>query len=159
MPFFGGSSQPRNRTRSPVGRFLTLRLSGGRFLHFLQPQFPCFQGSMNSTLGQGNMCRVLVPPGPDHLYLESLMTGLGILAAEVFPFFLVVVQWASQVVLVVKTLPASAGDIRGVGSIRGSGRFPWRRAWQPTPVFLPGESHGQRSLVGYSPWGRRVRGD
>ena len=29
--------------------------------------------------------------------------------------------------------------------------IPWRRAWQPTPVFLPGESHGQRSLVGYSP--------
>ena len=32
---------------------------------------------------------------------------------------------------------------------------PWRRQWQPTPVFLPGESHGQRSLVGYSPWGRK----
>ena len=31
--------------------------------------------------------------------------------------------------------------------------IPWRRAWQLTPVFLPGESHGQRSLVGYSPWG------
>ena len=31
---------------------------------------------------------------------------------------------------------------------------PWRRKWQPTPVFLPGESHGQRSLVGYSSWGR-----
>ena len=30
-------------------------------------------------------------------------------------------------------------------------KFPWRRKWQPTPVFLPGESHGQRSLVGYSP--------
>ena len=29
----------------------------------------------------------------------------------------------------------------------------WRRQWQPTPVFLLGESHGQRSLVGYSPWG------
>ena len=29
----------------------------------------------------------------------------------------------------------------------------WRRKWQPTPVFLPGESHGQRSLVGYGPWG------
>jgi len=28
----------------------------------------------------------------------------------------------------------------------------WRRAWQPTPVFLPGASHGQRSLEGYSPW-------
>ena len=33
--------------------------------------------------------------------------------------------------------------------------FPWRRKWQPTPVFLPGESHGQRSLVGYSPQGDR----
>ena len=31
----------------------------------------------------------------------------------------------------------------------------WRRKWQPTPVFLPGESHGQRSLVGCSPWGRQ----
>ena len=31
----------------------------------------------------------------------------------------------------------------------------WRRAWQPTPVFLPGESHEQRNLVGYSPWGRK----
>ena len=34
------------------------------------------------------------------------------------------------------------------------GKIPWRRAWQPTPMFLPGESHGQRSLEGYSP---RVR--
>ena len=31
----------------------------------------------------------------------------------------------------------------------------WRRKWQPTPVFLPGESRGQRSLVGYSPWCRK----
>ena len=31
--------------------------------------------------------------------------------------------------------------------------IPWRRAWQPAPVFLPGESHGQRSLAGYSPRG------
>ena len=35
------------------------------------------------------------------------------------------------------------------------GKIPWRRKWQHTPVFLPGESHGQRSLVGYSPWGRK----
>ena len=33
------------------------------------------------------------------------------------------------------------------------GKIPWRRAWQPIPVFLPAESHGQRSLAGYSPWG------
>ena len=31
----------------------------------------------------------------------------------------------------------------------------WRRKWQPTPVFLPGESQGQRRLAGYSPWGRK----
>ena len=35
------------------------------------------------------------------------------------------------------------------------GKIPWRRKWQPTPVFLPGEYHGQRSLVGCSPWGRK----
>ena len=55
----------------------------------------------------------------------------------------------------VKNLPASAGDIRDSGSIPGLGRFPWRREWQFTPVFLPGESHGQRSLAGYSPWGEK----
>ena len=40
-----------------------------------------------------------------------------------------------------------------MSSIPGSGRLPWRRAWQPTSVFLPGKSHGQRSLVGYCPQG------
>ena len=34
-------------------------------------------------------------------------------------------------------------------------KIPWRRKWQPAPVFLPGESHGRKSLVGYSPWGRK----
>ena len=34
-------------------------------------------------------------------------------------------------------------------------KIPWRRKWQPTPLFLPGESHGQRSLVGYSPWNHK----
>ena len=32
-------------------------------------------------------------------------------------------------------------------------KIPWSRKWEPTPVFLPGESHGQRGMVGYSPWG------
>ena len=36
-----------------------------------------------------------------------------------------------------------------------AGKIPWRRKWQPTPVFLPGTSHGQRGLEGYSPWGQR----
>ena len=38
------------------------------------------------------------------------------------------------------------------------GKFPWRRKWQPTPVFLPGESQGQRSLAGYCPWSRKEWG-
>ena len=54
----------------------------------------------------------------------------------------------------VKNLPANAGDVRVAVLIPGLGKIPWRRAWQPTPAFLPGESHRQRSLVGYSPWGR-----
>ena len=38
------------------------------------------------------------------------------------------------------------------------GKILWRGAWQPTPVFLPGESHGQRSLAGYNSWGRKESG-
>jgi len=37
----------------------------------------------------------------------------------------------------------------------GVGKIPWRRKWQPTPVFLPGKSHGWRSLESYSPWGHK----
>ena len=58
-------------------------------------------------------------------------------------------------VLVVKNPPAEAGDIRDMSLIPGSGRFPWRRAWQSTSGFLPGKFHGQRSLAGCSPWGHR----
>ena len=39
------------------------------------------------------------------------------------------------------------------------GKITWRNKWQPTPVFLPGKSHGQKSLVGCSPWGHTVRHD
>ena len=47
----------------------------------------------------------------------------------------------------------NARDAGEVGSERSERvrKIPWRRAWQPTPVFLPGESHGQRRLAGYSP--------
>ena len=47
------------------------------------------------------------------------------------------VLWASQGMLEVKNPPASAGHIRDAGLIYGLGRFPWRRAQQPTPVFSP----------------------
>ena len=46
-------------------------------------------------------------------------------------------------------------DEGGLSLIPGLGRFPWRRERLPTLVFLPGELHGQKSLAGYSPWGRK----
>ena len=59
---------------------------------------------------------------------------------------------ASQVALVVKNLPTNAGDIKNSGADPWVRRISWRRARQPTLVFLPGEFHGQRSLEGYSTW-------
>ena len=59
-----------------------------------------------------------------------------------------VLDWASQEALVVQNLPANAGDVRDTDLILGR-EIPWRRTWQPTPVFLPVESHGQRTLAGY----------
>jgi hypothetical protein len=55
------------------------------------------------------------------------------------------------VIVVKKNLPGNAGDARDV-EVR---KIPWRKKWQPTPVFLLEESHGQRHLVGYSPWNHR----
>ena len=55
----------------------------------------------------------------------------------------------------VKNPPANAGDVRDAGFDPWVGMIRWRRAWQPTSVSLPGESHEQRSLTGYSPWGHK----
>ena len=64
---------------------------------------------------------------------------------------------ASQMVLVVKNPPADAGNVR----LRFNPwvrKIPWRKAWQPTPVFVPGESHRQRSLAVYSLQGHKKLG-
>ena len=72
----------------------------------------------------------------------------------------IVLSGASQVVLVVKNPPASAGDVRDAGFIPGWEDH-WRRAWKLTPIFLPEEPHGQkkkkephgqRNLVGFVHW-------
>ena len=59
--------------------------------------------------------------------------------------YLCIFHWLSG-----KEFVCNAGD---ADSIPGSGRFSWRRKWQPTPVFLPRESYGQRSLGRYNPLG------
>ena len=60
------------------------------------------------------------------------------------------------------SLPGGASGKESTGQCRRCqmftpwvGKIPWRRKWQPIPIFLPGESHGRRSLAGYSPWGRK----
>ena len=58
-------------------------------------------------------------------------------------------ECVSLMAKLVKNLPA----MQETGFNSWISKIPWIRKWQPTPVFLPGESHGQSSLVGYSPWG------
>ena len=61
--------------------------------------------------------------------------------------------WASLVAQLVNNL--SAVQCRDPGWV---GKIPWRRKWQTTPVSLPGKSHGQRNLVGCSPWHHKELG-
>ena len=64
---------------------------------------------------------------------------------------MVVYIWAFLVTQTVKNLPAT----QETWFDPPVGKIPWRRKCQPSPVSLPGESHGQRSLVGYSLWGHK----
>ena len=57
-------------------------------------------------------------------------------------------QWLSS-----KESAYNAGDAGDIGLIPG--KIPWRKKWQPIPVFSPGKSHEQRSTVGYNPWGHK----
>ena len=65
----------------------------------------------------------------------------------------------SLVVRMVENSPANAGDIKRYETDPWVEKIPWRRAWKPTPVSLPGESQGQRQPVSQSPWGYRVGHD
>ena len=81
---------------------------------------------------------------------KNLITEL-ILFTSLLRECLPIQKWL--VVQTVKNLPAMQETwFQFLGSV-AAGKIPCRREWQPTPVFLPGESHGQRSLAGYSPWG------
>ena len=73
----------------------------------------------------------------------------GCAIAGSFEIYIISSLRTSQVVVVIKNPPANVGDMKG-GFDLWLGKIPWRRAWQSIPVLLPGESHGQRSLVGYS---------
>ena len=58
--------------------------------------------------------------------------------------------------LVVRNLLVNAGDVKEKHRLEfWVEKIPWRRKWKPIPVFLPGKSHGWRSLADYSPWGHK----
>ena len=84
---------------------------------------------------------VILPLCPYRVEIESKLSSVSI--------YKILVSLVAQRI---KCLPA----IRRPGFDPWVGKIPWRRKWQPTLVFSPGESHGQRSLVGYSPQGHKV---
>ena len=119
-----------------------------------------------SYLGQGPALPLLESPQgmADILYLLPWRAAFFIhnnwkskskVSAELIP------PEDSQVALVVKKNKATCQCRRHKRRVFSPWvrKIPWWRAQQPTPVFLPGKSHGQRSPVGYSLWGRRVRRD
>ena len=96
-------------------------------------------GLHSGMLGGGKCSKACVSHilNPSHPLPPQMLERVGLLISRAF-----------LVAQMVKDLPA-VQETRFSSCI---GKFPWRTEWQPTPVLLPGESHGQRSLVGYSPW-------
>ena len=84
--------------------------------------------------------------------LSETITTIKVINISITFFIL---NLSSLIAQSVKNLPAMQET--WVQFLSWVGKIPWRRKWQPTLVFLPGESHGQRSLAGYSPWVPRVR--
>ena len=108
-------------------------------------------GKTTSWKSKWKSSRRWVTTWPTFTVLSGSQAGLGKYFLERFTLKH---NLASQVGLAVKNLTANARDMR-LGFNPWVGKIPWRRAWQPTPVFLPGEFHGQRSLAGYSLWGHK----
>ena len=137
---------------APCLALCTHRVTSQRKLALAEPWGLCPQ---NSFLFRWTDCK-MAP------FLSFTVTGQGQVLMgphwQASRFILQGARWFYRLfpaASVVKILLANAGNVRNASSITGSGRSPWRRAQQPTPVFLPGESYGQRNLVDYSPQGRK----
>jgi len=110
-------------------------------------------GVSRHSLLQGNLPDPRIKPGSPALQADSLPEPSGKIHSVTLTSLAIGVlsDRASQVVLVVKNIPANARDIKEAKLYPWAGKIPWRRAQLPTPLFLPGEFHGQRHLAGYSP--------
>ena len=97
----------------------------------------------------------------DFLFLDSKITADGDCSHEIKRHLLIGRKTVKSLDSVLKsrdiTLPTEVRVVKAM--IFPVVMYGWRRKWQPTPVFLPRESHEQRSLVGCCPWGRRVGHD
>ena len=88
---------------------------------------------------------------PQHLQLElSFLRGITLVLTKNGPWFWGLPWWLSG-----KESSCLSRRHRRLGFDPWVGKISWRREWQPTPIFLPGDSPGQRSLAGYSPWGHK----
>ena len=102
---------------------------------------------------------ILPPKHKNSNFSASVLTLVIIVLSTVI--VLLGMKWYLIVILICISLISKEGTslvaqtVKRLPTMRETwvGRIPWRRKWQPTPVLLPAESHGWRSLVGYSPWG------
>ena len=144
------------RMTSPYLRTWKFLLSLGRMLHTQRNVTPNWGSPNCASLTTcyvtylSSLFTEFLGPAQDLLHQNCVFwTG-----ALQYLRILVYSSGLSQVLWEVKNLPANAGDIRQW--LQPLGREdPLEGTWQPTPVFLPGKAHGQRSLVGCSPWGRK----
>ena len=133
FPFSRGSSQSRDQTQviCIAGRFFTSWAT-------MEASFTVLRRNWSSWYLDLRL------PGSKLLHNKFLLLK---------PFYClsVVFCYSFSDGTVAKNPPVNAGYIMRCGFDTWVRKIPWRRAWQPTSVFLPGESHEQRSLVGYSP--------
>ena len=103
----------------------------------------CFLRLSSEVLSSGS-----TPQAGGALLYSSLLLLLTASCYECSFPLVASLNWASQVALVVKNLPANAGDSKRQEFDPWIRKIPWSRKWQPIPIFLPGKFHGQRSLMG-----------
>ena len=138
----GESSGPRDRTHVSY-----VSCAGGRIFTTSAAWEACKPGRQFSRSVMSNSLR---PHGkPERNQIVSSKEKVNFMVCNLY-LYSAVFKIIMEVGFFTSLLVCNTGDL---GSISGWGRFPWRRAWQPSPGFLPRESHGKRRLVGYSPWG------
>ena len=110
--------------------------------------YPPFQRFYHPMLAVNSFENPSQSEGPLWVALIKTMSKDVIWLVWFHPYLLPPPRWLNG-----KECSCNAEDtVQSLGGLR----IPWRRKWQPTPVFSPGESHGQRSLEGYSPWGQEA---